>query len=88
MRNQLRAHYLSLANAASEEPEPTAPEWPNRDWSQDFPLDLPDDHGTWDWPDAPDPRVNDRGGMMVVAYIVGCFAVIVASLTYLIWQAL
>lgn len=82
MRNQLRAHYLSIANA-SENAEPDAPDWPNDDWSQDLPLDTPD----WDWPDAPDPRFNDRGSP-VVLYLLGCFAVIIASLAYLAWQAL
>lgn len=70
MRNQTRAHYLSLARVADEPEELTG----------DYPLDLPD----WDWPDAPDPRVNDsaiRG--IVVGWMIMCTVIIFGCLIYL-----
>lgn len=85
MRNLLndpwRAHYLSLANRASEEPEPPAP-----DWSENYPLDLPD----YDWPDAPDPRVNDdlAAARATVPILITLAAIIVGSLAYLVWLSL
>lgn len=85
--NPYRENYLRLACSASEKPEP-APAQTGPDWSEDYPLDLPDDYGAWDWPDAPDPRVNDRARMMVVVYAVGCIAIIIACLAYLIGKAL
>lgn len=72
MRNQTRAHYLSLARVADEPEELTG----------DYPLDLPD----WDWPDAPEPdyQINDgvpRG--MLYGSLYTCAAIIVGCIVYL-----
>lgn len=85
MRNQLRAHYLSLARTASEKSEPSP------ETTSPFPPDLPDWAGPdYDWPDAPapDPRVNDANRHFAWGWLTTCAVVTLGSLTYLIWQAL
>ncbi|HQS70024.1 MAG: hypothetical protein B7Y36_08385 [Novosphingobium sp. 28-62-57] len=82
MRNHFRAHYLSLAKS-SENAEPAPPQ-SGPDWSEDFPLDVPD----YDWPDAPDPRVNDLDRHFAWGWMALCAVITLASLTYLIAQTL
>lgn len=74
MHGNVRDHYLSIANGAGE-PEPEG-----HDWSENYPLDLPD----WDWPDAPRPDVNDRNfawGWLAVSTLIS-----IGSLIYLASQ--
>lgn len=76
MANAYRDHYLAIADRAHD-PE---------GWTEDFPVEAPLDLPDYDWPDAPDPRVNDLGGMTVVAWCFACGVVIVCSLIYLLSQ--
>lgn len=77
MANAYRDHYLAIADRAND-PE---------GWTEDYPVELPRDLPDYDWPDAPDPRVNDDiGSLTVIAWCAACGAIIVASLLYLTSQ--
>lgn len=80
MANAYRDHYLAIADRAND------PEGWTEDYPVELPMDLPDDHGTWDWPDAPDPRVNDIDRHFAWGWLATCAAISLGSLIYLVQQ--
>lgn len=76
MANPYRQHYMAIADRAND-PE---------GWTEDYPVELPLDLPDYDWPDAPDPRVNDGSGPILTAYVAACIAIIVALVLYLLSQ--
>lgn len=73
MANAYRDHYMAIADRAND-PE---------GWTEDFPVELPRDLPDYDWPDAPDPRVNDIDPHFAWGWLAISAAIVVGSLIYL-----
>lgn len=76
MANAYRDHYMAIADRAND-PE---------GWTEDYPVNLPADLPDYDWPDTPDPRVNDIDRHFAWGWLAMCTAISLGSLIYLALQ--